>query len=243
MIGKNILIIGASSGIGKATAEILTQQGANVILVARNEEKLKEILKDLKGKNFYLKYDLHDLNNIGEIFTFCNDKKIKLDGMVHCAGIAPLALIKDNNIPLMMETFSINYFSFIELVKYFQLPHISNENSSIIAISSVASQLSGYRQVLYGSSKAAINSSVKLMAKELLNRKIRINSIILGAVNTEMLDDLRKNSINLDQKIVENQPLGIIEADSVADFICYLLSSKSCYLTGLNIPFEGGRLL
>lgn len=243
MKNKNILITGASSGIGRATAEFLTNQGANVVLVSRDEQRLKTILKSLNGNNFYFKYDLSNLYDIKDIFVFCKKNNIKLDGMVHSAGIAPLSLIKDNDVDLMINTFSINYFSFVELVKYFQLPDYSNEHSSIVAVSSITAKKSGYRQVLYGSSKAAINSSVKLMAKELLNRHIRINSVLPGVTETGMLDELRKKSLNLDDNINKKQPLGIIQPNKIGELIYYLLSDESCYMTGLNIPIDGGALL
>ena len=238
---KTILITGASSGIGKSVAKFLSANGATVVLIARNEDKLKQIALELPGKSNIFPYDLTDLENINQIFEFCRHENILLSGMVHCAGISPLMTVRENDLTIMLETFKINYFAFIEMVKYFSSDVYSLDNSSIVAISSDAAVIGGYRQAVYSGSKAALNSSVKSMARELqFNRKIRINTIMPSAVETEMLDELRNNSTNLDDKILVRQILGIIEPDNIAGLVGYLLSDMGRYMNGLSIPVNGG---
>ncbi|QNM06855.1 SDR family NAD(P)-dependent oxidoreductase [Qiania dongpingensis] len=241
---KNYLIIGGSSGIGYAVAEAITQSGGNVIIVSKNMDKLTSAVKKLKnGNNLCYSYDLNDIENIKDIFEFCSSKHIMLDGMIYCAGISPLCLIKENSAELMRKVFNINYFSFVEAVKYFQIEAYSKEKSKIVAISSITSKGAGYRQVLYGSSKAAISSSIKLMAKELLNRGICINAVSPGVVETDMLTELRRESMNLDDKIKQNQPLGIIPAAKVAKIILFLLSDTADYITGTELLYDAGAKL
>ena len=116
---KNILITGASQGIGAQTAEYLSAQGASVILVARSEDKLEKIKTGLPEQSYIYPCDLNDLEQIKGIFDFCVGSGLKLHGMVHCAGVNRDIPIRNNNIKMMLETITVNYMSFTELSKYF----------------------------------------------------------------------------------------------------------------------------
>jgi len=240
---SNILITGAASGIGKSVVKYLSACGANVILVDRNTEQLMQVSSELPGKSKIFPYDLTNLEDIHQIFDFSQDQNMLLSGMVHCAGICPLMTVKENEISLMLDTFKVNYFSFVELVKYFSDERYSFDNSSIVAISSDAAVIGGSRQAIYSGSKAALNTSVKSMAKELqFHRKIRVNTIMPSAVETEMLEVLRNKSENLDEKILARQFCGIIQPDNIAGLVGYLLSDMGKYMTGLSIPVNAGYI-
>ena len=241
---KTYLITGASSGIGYATAKLLADNGARVILVSSSLQKLNKAIDGLQGDNHIaIRYDLSDLDNIGTIFENITNQGIKLSGLVHCAGVSPLCLIKDNSPALMQKVFAINVFSLIELVKYFQREEVSIDGAKIVSVASITAHGAGYRQTLYGSSKAAMLSAMKLMAKELLNRKIKINCVSPGVVDTPMLNSLRSESENLEIKIRANQPLGIIPAEKVADVINYLLGPATDFLTGMEWFYDSGAML
>ena len=152
-------------------------------------------------------------------------------------------MIADNSVKLMESVFNVNVFSFLELVKYFQREKYSQTGSKIVAISSITSRGSGYRQTLYGASKAALTSSIKLMARELLNRNIHINSISPGVCDTNMIESLKLQSNNLEDKVKQSQPLGIIPPDEVSDAILFLLSNTADYITGTELLYDGGALL
>jgi len=241
---QNYLITGGSSGIGLAIATRLAKDNSRVILVSGNKGKLESAVRTLDGKDHLIfNCDLSDLARIEEIFSFLSANHIKLNGMVHSAGIAPLCLVKDNTPELMEKVFRVNFFAFIELVKYFQVEKVSHEGSKIVVITSILAQGSGYRQTLYGASKAALVASARLMAKELMNRRIHVNCLSPGVVNTTMLNDLRAKSVGLDEKIKTNQPLGIIPPENVANAVMFLLSEGSDFLTGAEWVLDGGALL
>ena len=241
---KTYLITGARSGIGYATAKLLADNGARVNLVSSSLQKLNKAIDGLQGDNHIaIRYDLSDLDNIGTIFENITNQGIKLSGLVHCAGVSPLCLIKDNSPALMQKVFAINVFSLIELVKYFQREEVSIDGAKIVSVASITAHGAGYRQTLYGSSKAAMLSAMKLMAKELLNRNIKINCVSPGVVDTPMLNSLRSESENLEIKIRANQPLGIIPAEKVADVINYLLGPATDFLTGMEWFYDSGAML
>lgn len=242
--GKTFLITGGSSGIGLAAAERLAHGKARVILVSGNREKLGKAVGTLEGEgHLAFPCDLSHPENVGRIFEFIESAGLRLDGMVHSAGIAPLCLIKENTVELMEQVFRINFFSFVEMVKYFQREQVSAEGSKIVAITSITARGAGYRQTLYGASKAALISSVKLMAKELLNRNIHINCISPGVAETSLLDELRARSAGFDEKLKINQPLGSIPPDNIAEAVVFLLSGGSDFLTGTEWVLDGGALL
>lgn len=238
---KNILITGSTGGIGEITAKYLCKNGYNCVLLGRSEKILKELSQVLNGAQ-YIVYDLNNLKDIENIFTCISNKNIKLDGLVHCAGISPLLKVEENDISVMQNTFNINLFSFIELAKYFIQEKYSNENASIVAISSVVAKVASYRQTLYASSKAGLEVAVKCMSKEFMCRKIRVNCIEPGAVRTQMLEKLTKESASLKEKFEKLYPLGLIEPDNIAEIVGFLLSTKAKYMTGSCITADSGFL-
>ncbi|MCI6591111.1 MAG: SDR family oxidoreductase [Spirochaetia bacterium] len=236
---KTVLITGATSGIGKNLTEYLAQSTEyKPVIVARNEENLKELSEKYAIK--YIQYDLNDINNIPSIFTQLKENQIELDGLVHCAGISPLMLVKENDIKTMLETFNVNFFSFIELAKGFVNFNTTNNNKSIVGISSVAAKIASYRQSVYGASKAALEEATKCMAKEFMQQGIRVNTIAPGVVNTEMLIKLQKESVGLKEKLEKLYPLGIADPIYFSKMITYLLSDDSKYITGQCIEMDSG---
>lgn len=239
MQAKNILITGASQGIGAKTAEYLARQGAVVILVARNQQKLMDIQAKISGKSFIYSYDLNDLGNIQRIFDHCAEKGIKLHGMVHCAGVNRDVPIRSNDIGMMQETLTVNYMSFIELAKYFIRKKYSENGGSIVAISSHATNIISAGMSSYTSSKAALEAAVKVMSKEFVKRGIRVNAIAPACVDTEMVADAPFMS---EEIISGAQPLGIIEPVYISYLVDFLLSDKSKYMTGAVIPVSAGNI-
>lgn len=239
---KNYIITGASSGIGKTVAEYLTtQELANVILVARHKNIIDDLAKRLPGNNIFIEYDLLDLFNICKVFDICKSNNIRIDGFIHCAGISNLEKVEDNDIQTMINTFTVNTFSFVEFCKHLIKYDNKGKDLSVVAISSNASEKIGYRQSAYSASKSALNTYIKVIAKENINI-MRVNGIIPSAVETEMLDRLREKSLNLDNKIISQQPLGIINPVNVASLIAYLLSNESKYITGSLFQINGGDI-
>ena len=115
------------------------------------------------------------------------------------------------------------------------------DGASVVVMSSVVAHRGSNRQAIYSGTKAALEGTVRCMARELLERKIRVNSVISGTVETEMLQSLRKNSPKLDEKIKQHHPLGIVPVDEVCKVIEYLLSESASHITGASLPVDSGR--
>lgn len=235
------IITGASSGIGKRCAERLLEKGNECLLLARSKDKLQEISNCYKNASIKT-VDLSELESIEETLSGFNDMT-PFDGMIHCAGIAPLRRIDENDMAIVRQAYSTNVFSFIELMRCFTNEGVCRDGSSVVVMSSVVAHRGSNRQSIYAGTKAALEATVRCMAKELIGRNIRVNSIVSGTVETEMLQKLRTESPNLDEKIKIHSPLGIVPIDDVCEVIEYLLSDLASHITGASVPIDSGYLL
>lgn len=237
MQGKNILITGASSGIGRETASYLASRGANVVLVARNGERLQNVAEEIGPKAFSYPCDLQDAGAIKGIFEYCRELGVLLDGMVHSAGIAKPIPVRTATPESVEETMRINCFSFLELGKQFYNRKYSQKGASIVAISSMAAVRPVMGQAAYASSKAALNSMVEVMAQEFLKRRIRVNSIMPSYVATPMVNGDVGYGMNTG---IDSMPLGVIDPKQIAYLVEFLLSDRSLHITGTAIPITSG---
>ena len=243
LAGKTFLIAGASSGIGRNIAEYLTNvEKANVILVARREEKLVSLKETLPGQNYAFPCDLSRSENIRSLFDFLVSKEILIDGMVYCAGVAPLYKIEENNEEQTLKAIKINALGFLELGKYMISSECIKNGASIVAMSSMVSETVTNRQSVYAGSKAMLNTFVKYMAKETLG-KMRVNAVLPGIVETEMYKKLSSSSVGYEENIKKNCPLGVIPPEKVSKLVTYLLSDDAEFMTGSLIVMDGGYFL
>jgi len=240
---RRIVIVGASSGIGKQAAITLSECGANVVLIARREALLKDITSNLlQGNNAYYKADISDLDEIGDLFNKIVCEQGKIDGMVYSAGIslsAPLNLYTPSK---LKEIFTINYFAFVECVRQVCKKGRYNEGMRIVGVSSVASLRGDKAHLGYSSSKAAMDAAVRCIAKEVAEKKICINTIAPGMTKTEMFENYvcRSGGGGQYDKDLERQYLGVASVDDIVASIVFLLSDSAKMITGITLPVDGG---
>ncbi|MDD2886293.1 MAG: SDR family NAD(P)-dependent oxidoreductase [Aliarcobacter sp.] len=246
--GENILVTGASDGLGKAICLLLNSLGANVIGIARSESKLNQLKEEVQFKDKF-QYELKDLSiDLDEIPNFVSNiskKYGKLLGLVHSAGgieILPLKAITENK---LNQIHDLNFKAGVMLCKGFsdKRNNIGN-NSSIVLLSSIASLL-GYKGLLsYSTSKGAVNSLVKSLAVELSQNKIRVNAVSPGHINTELFNQNKEfYSKEFLEELETKYPFGLGEPIYVANLVSFLLSNSSKWITGQNIVIDGGRTL
>ena len=244
--GKTFLVTGASSGIGRAVSVAIDKDGGRVVLLGRDEEKLKETLAMLNVRQGHVpvSFDLTDFSQYNTFFSQLKEQGIVLDGMVHCAGttsILPLRILNVNN---ATEMFNIHFFSFLELVKRYSKKGISN-GGSIVGISAISAHVPQKCMTAYAAAKAAMESACRTLSLELVEKNIRINSVVVGGVKsamsekvTEILQGMESNYENPTQ----HQLLGIATPEQIVGPILFLLSEDSSYITVRELYADGGLL-
>ncbi len=243
--GKNIMVTGASSGIGKGIAIFLSKIGANVIMVARNEERLKDAFNELEpGNHSYYSYDLNNLDGIENMMNNVLSGGIRLNGLVHSAGISqtiPLQYLKLNDLNNIM---SVNFFSFVELAKHFSKRKNNDNGGSIVAVSSISSKVGARGLTAYCASKGALDSAIRSMALDLVSKNIRINSIAPSMIRTQIYDGLKEivNNYDFEDELKKRQIMGVGDPADVANAAAFLLSNASKFITGTSMIVDGGYL-
>lgn len=240
---KNIVITGASSGIGRQCAISCSLMGANIVLIARNEERLKETYNHLdKGNHLSFSQDITEYDKIESIISEAVSKLGKIHGFVHSAGIEvtlPLKMMRPEDYE---KIFAINVIAGFEFARIISKKKYLNDNgTSFVFISSIMGLLGQSGKVGYCSSKGALIAGVKAMALELANKNTRVNCISPAIVETDMTKKLFEN-ISEDSKneIIKMHPMGFGKPEDVANACIYLLSDASKWVTGTNLIVDGG---
>lgn len=239
---KTVVIVGASRGIGRGTALLLSKLGARLILIARSEAGLKETMSMLEGSGhgFYT-LDVGDTESIEECAKRIVQNEGLIDGLVYCAGVAvsrPLQQFKPAVVNYIMK---VNFMGFVETVRCFTKMKRFNPGLRIVGISSIAAVIGDKAHTVYAASKAAMDAAVRCLAKELANKSICINTVEPAFIKTAMYDSyIKANGEELIGRILERQYLGTGTAEDVASAIAFLLSGAARFITGVCLPVDGG---
>lgn len=239
---KNILITGASSGIGAACSLRFSELGANLIMLGRDHKKLEKIFASLNaGNHSLLSYDLTDLDGIGLAIQESLNKYGKINGFVHSAGLdktRPLNSLKPDD---YQSIFNTNVISGFEIARIISKKQYCCEGASYIFIASVMALTGEPAKIAYSASKGALLSGSRSMALELAHKKIRVNCISPAIVRTELVDklfdELPEGAV---EKIRSLHPLGFGTSADIANACVYLLSDEANWITGSNLVIDGG---
>lgn len=235
---KNILVTGASSGIGKSVAINTALQGATVILLARNNERLAATLESLDPNESH-KVVCCDLSSKSDLDNIVEELE-PIDGLVLNAGavkLAPIAFINDDTID---DLFELNIQSSIRLIQRLVKKRKLKKGASIVFISSIATKKATIGNAVYNATKGAVNSFVKSLALELAKKKIRANAILPGFVTTNIMKNSGVTYVDLESHL-KNYPIGRYgKPEDIAFLSIYLLSNQSNWMTGSLINLDGG---
>jgi len=240
LTGKTILVTGASSGIGRATAIECSKLGAKLVITARNEVRLKETLDALEGCDHQMV--VADLTNSPDMENLVAAIP-ELDGLVNDAGIAvmkPVPFIKRRDLE---EVVNINTFAPVLLTGAILKKKKLKRNASVVIVSSVASMGSfELGNSIYGLSKAAIKTFAEYCAMEVKNKEIRVNSVHPGMVATAMTQNTSLSATGeMDfSKYIMNR---CGKPEEIAWAIAYLLSDATRWMTGSQLVIDGGAHL
>lgn len=236
------LVTGASSGIGERFA-IEYSQNRRIVLSGRNYEKLDAVRKKCFNPDNHLIWCIDLANNRMDIFHSLNSFLLKFDiviaSFIHCAGVTKILPLRNFTHQYVDEIFNTNLFSAIEILRVLLKKENKGSLTNIIFISGLWSIRGDIGNSIYAASKGAINSLVCSLAQELAP-KVRVNAILPGAIVTPMTVNLLLNS-ELGQKISKDYPLGLGSIEDIVNYIIFLLSDKSRWITGQNIVIDGGR--
>lgn len=233
-----VLITGASSGIGRQCAVELSHDYV-LVLCARNEQELEKtrLLCSSSEKHFLLPLDLNCVEEIEEhINAFLKQHALSIHKFLHCAGIVNLLPAKGFDYSVCEQIFNVNLFSAMTIIKVLLKKNNNKALNNIVFISALYSKKGVAGNSLYASSKGALDSYMRCIAKELAP-KVRVNSILPGGINTHMLANLDTDML---AELEKQYPLGFGETQDIANMVAFLFSEKSKWITGQQISVDGG---
>lgn len=246
--GKVVLITGASSGIGEATAVHFAKLGARLALTGRNKanlEKVSEQCYNLSNKAaFLISAELSNEQDVKKVVDSTISFYSQLDVLVNNAGVLETGSIENTSLDQYDRVFNVNVRAVYQLTML-AVPHLIKSKGSIVNVSSVNGMRSFAGVLAYNMSKSALDQMTRCVALELADKGVRVNSVNPGVIRTNLqkrggMDDAAYQKF-LD-RCKETHALGRFgEAEEVAKAIAFLASNESSFTTGANLPVDGGR--
>lgn len=241
---KNIIVTGASGGIGKEIVKTLAKKNTRLILLYNTNSTEVESLKNNLEKTCEIvvyKCNLTNAENIEKMVNHIIKHFKNIDVLVNCAGISKLQQIQDTTEQDYYEVMDTNFKSVVLLTALVSKNMISNKSGNIVNISSMWGKVGASMESLYSASKGAMNAFTLSLAKELGPSNINVNAICPGLIDTKMNQCLSKETID---SIIEETPLlRIGKPKDVANLVEFLISNKASFITGQIITIDGGFTL
>ena len=244
LVGKVAVVTGASKGIGAGIAKQLAAEGAAVVVnYASSKEGADQVVNEIAahgGKAIAVQGDVAKTEDIERLFAEANKAFGRLDILVNNAGVYRFAPLEEVTEDEFHRVFNTNVLGLIlatrEAVKYF-----GNDGGSIVNIGSTVTSLAPPTSVVYAATKGAVNIITRVLAKELGPRKIRVNSINPGVVETEGVHAIGVLGSDFEKQAVAETPLGRIgQPGDIAPAVGFLASADSAWITGELLQVAGG---
>jgi NAD(P)-dependent dehydrogenase (short-subunit alcohol dehydrogenase family) len=247
LAGKTLLVTGAGSGIGAATAVQAAAAGASVALLGRRATALERTVERIQGSGadsaLVVAADLTRQEEVDAAATEVLDHFGRLDGLVNNAGVGRFAPIESADLDDLRFMFDLHVRGPVQLIQRF-LPTLRDNRGAIVNVTSVAGALAAPNRSFYGLTKAAITHLTRSLAKELAPQ-VRVNAVLPGPVDTPIYDDLDMTEDELAKFRADLEtmtPIGRFgQADEVAPWVCRLLEDSASWVTGVLLPIDGGR--
>jgi len=236
--GKTLIVTGASSGIGKATAILCAEMGAKVVALGRNEQRLAETMAQLQGEGHIMSaFDLNDEKAMDAAIAALT----LVDGVACCAGVANMNPFQFVAKEEMDRVFSANFFSPVMLVNKLLKAKKLQKGSSVVFVSSVdGPKVVHAGNSVYSASKSALVGMARNMAVDLVGKKIRVNSVLPGTTDTKMIRTTNVMEEMLQETAKALPMKRFAMPQEIANAIVFLLSEASSYITGTELVVDGG---
>lgn len=237
LVGKTILVTGASSGIGRGIAVACSKMGATVVINGRSIAKLNESLSLMDGDSHVIASgDITDEECLNRIV----EELPKLDGIVHCAGVLNRMLAKQLSSEDIDKIMEVNFKAPVLLQSLILQKKKINKNASIVFVSSIGADSPSIGNGVYSASKGALISYSNCLMLELAPRGIRVNCISPAMVWTDLAYDIMvtEEELKADEQRYPLKRYG--KPEDIANLAIYLLSDASSWMTGTNIRITGG---
>ncbi|AWG23053.1 short-chain dehydrogenase [Flavobacterium faecale] len=240
--GKKLVITGASSGIGQQCAITANALGAFVILIGRSQERLEKTACLLSNMDYLILAT--DITDYETTTTRLEEsiKNMKIDGIIHAAGISTTLPLRNITPQKLQPYFETNVFAAINITKLLTKVKFAHpQGMSIVFISSVMGIVGELGKTIYSLTKGALVAGTKSLALELASKKIRVNCVLPGVVETPMsASAVYSQDTEAYDKIKSFHPIGLGKPEDVANACAFLVSDGSRWITGTNLIVDGG---
>jgi len=242
--GKVAVITGGNSGIGLATAQRFVDEGAYVFITGRRQKELDQAVNQVSRNVTGVQGDVSKLDDLDRLYDIVKEQKGKIDVLFANAGIMDLCTLEKVSETYFDKTFSVNVKGVFFTVQK-SLP-LFNDGGTIVLTGSVAGSKGTEGLSVYGATKAAVRSLARSFTAELKNRKIRVNVVSPGRVDTPAasvaISGLQASQESLKVGVVDSIPLGRMGTpDEIASAVLFLASNDSSFVTGIELFVDGGR--
>lgn len=241
LFGQRILVTGASSGIGLATAEWASQLGARVVMVGRDEARLQRAIGSLVGEGHTaLVRDIESWEPDADLRSVAEDGRFT--GIVHSAGILDTTPVRYTKTEAIHRTLRVNLASALVLARAFRQKTVRADRASMVFVSSVMGLTGEAARVAYSAAKGGLIASSRSLAIELAREGIRVNCVAPGVVAGTAMSEKYLESVPEEGRnaLVAAHPLGLGRAEDVAAAICFLLAPAARWVTGTTLVCDGG---
>lgn len=236
---KVVIITGAGSGIGQATAKRFSEEGATVVLAGRTRDKLEETAADLPAKSLICPTDVAIEADVDTLIDTTLENFGKIDVLVNNAGTATMGSLLEQTLEDWEKVMTVNTTG-VFLCSHRALPHLIKSQGCIINTSSVSGLGGDWGLAIYNASKGAVTNFTRALAMEFGKHNVRVNAVCPSLTRTDMASGITEN----DEKVArfkERLALPRIgEPKDVAAAIAFLASEDASFISGVNLPVDGG---
>ncbi|MGB0371918.1 MAG: SDR family NAD(P)-dependent oxidoreductase [Opitutales bacterium] len=246
LTGKTAVVTGGGSGIGEAIAKALASQGAQTLILERDEAGAKRVVEEIEasgGRATSALCDVSDLESVQEAFTQLSSES--LDVLINNAGIAHVGNLDNTGPEDFDKVFQVNVKGVYNCLKA-GIPMMTAKGGAIINVSSIAAHVGISDRFAYSMSKGAVHAMSLSVAKDYLSQNIRCNTIAPARVHTPFVDGfISKNypgeEAEVFEKLSKTQPIGRMgKPEEIGSLVLYLCSDEASFITGSSFPIDGG---